>query len=138
MIVATDYFTKWVEAIPMKKVEQKDVISFIKEHIIHRFGISQTITTNQGTMFIGDEMKEFMEDYGIKHLTSTPHYAQANVQAEASNKIIIGILEKMLEDNLRDWPRILSETLWAYRTSKGKPLVLALLLLLLDMMLSCL
>ena len=46
MIVATDYFTKWVEAIPMKKVEQKDVISFIKEHIIHRFGIPQTITTD--------------------------------------------------------------------------------------------
>ena len=102
----------------MKKVEQKDVISFIKEHIIHRFGIPQTITIDQGTMFTGDEMKEFMEDYGIKHLTSTPHYAQANGQAEASNKIIIGILEKMLEDNPRDWPRILSETLWAYRTSK--------------------
>ena len=102
----------------MKKVEQKDVISFIKEHIIHRFGILQTITIDQGTIFNGDEIKEFIEDYGIKHLTSTPYYAQANGQAEASNKIIIGILEKMLEDNPRDWPRILSETLWAYRTSK--------------------
>ena len=102
MFVATDYFKKWVEAIPMKKVEQKDVISFIKEHIIHRFRISHTITTDQETMFTDDEMKEFMEDYGIKHLTSTPHYAQANGQAEASNKIIINILEKMLEDNLRD------------------------------------
>ena len=102
MIVATDYFTKWVEEIPMKKVEQKDIISVIKEHIIHRFRIPQTITTDQGTMITSDEMKEFMEDYGIKHLISTPHYAQANSQAEVSNKIIIGILEKMLEDNPRD------------------------------------
>lgn len=39
VIVATDYFTKWVEAIPKKSVEQTDVIDFIKEHIIHRFGI---------------------------------------------------------------------------------------------------
>ena len=62
-------------------------------------------------MFTSDEMKEFMENYGIKHLTSTLHYAQANGQVEASNKIIIGILEKMLEDNPGDWPRILSETL---------------------------
>ena len=46
MIVATYYFIKWMETIPMKKVEQKDVISFIKEHIIHRFGIPQTITTD--------------------------------------------------------------------------------------------
>ena len=39
ILVATNYFTKWVETIPLKKVEQKDVIQFIKKHIIHRFGI---------------------------------------------------------------------------------------------------
>ena len=33
--------------------------------------------------------------------------------------MLINILEKILEDNPRDWRRILSETLWAYRTSKG-------------------
>ena len=31
ILVATDYFTKWVEALPLKKVEQKDAIQFIKE-----------------------------------------------------------------------------------------------------------
>ena len=39
ILVGTDYFTKWVEAIPLKKAKQKDVIQFIKEQIIHRFGI---------------------------------------------------------------------------------------------------
>ena len=52
-------FTKWVEAVPLKKVEQKDVIQFIKEYIIHRFGIPQSITTDQGTMFIRYEMTYF-------------------------------------------------------------------------------
>ena len=69
-------------------------------------------------MFTGDEMKYFAADYGIQLVKSTPFYAQANGQAEASNKVLISILEKMLEDNPRDWHRILSETLWAYRTSK--------------------
>ena len=32
--------------------------------------------------------------------------------------MLINILEKMLEDNPIDWHKILSETLWAYRTSK--------------------
>ena len=59
IIVAIDYFTKWVEAIPIKKVEQRDVITFIKEHIIHKFDIPQTITTGQGTIFTGEEMREF-------------------------------------------------------------------------------
>ena len=69
-------------------------------------------------MFTGDEMQEFAADYGIKLVRSSPHYPQANGQAEASNKVLIGILEKMMEENPRDWHYLLSETLWAYRTSK--------------------
>ena len=118
ILVAIDYFTKWVEAVPLKKVELKDVIQFIKKHIIHRFGIPQSITTDQGTMFTGDEMTYFAKDYGIQLIKSTPFYAQENGQAEASNKVLISILEKMLENNPRDWHIILPETLWAYRTSK--------------------
>ncbi|XP_075478724.1 uncharacterized protein LOC142519564 [Primulina tabacum] len=69
-------------------------------------------------MFTGSDMREFAEDYGIKLINSSPHYPQFNGQAEASNKVLIKILQKMMEENPRDWPRLLSETLWAYRTSK--------------------
>ena len=65
ILVATDYFTKWVEAVPLKKEEHKDVIQFIKEQIIHRFVIPQSITTDQGTMFTREEMNYFAADYGI-------------------------------------------------------------------------
>jgi hypothetical protein len=43
ILAIIDYFTKWVEAVPMKLVASKDVINFVKEHIIHRFGIPQTM-----------------------------------------------------------------------------------------------
>ncbi|XP_038693788.1 uncharacterized protein LOC119991515 [Tripterygium wilfordii] len=43
---------------------------------------------------------------------------QANGQAEASNKVIISILQKTIDDNPRAWHKILPETLWAYRISK--------------------
>jgi intergrase/recombinase len=52
VIVATDYFTKWTEAIPLKNMMHREVIEFITGHIIHRFGIPQTLTTDQGTSFI--------------------------------------------------------------------------------------
>jgi hypothetical protein len=48
VLLATDYFTKWVEAIPLKKVTSENMVEFVKEHIIYRFGIPQTITTGQG------------------------------------------------------------------------------------------
>ena len=67
-------------------------------------------------MFTGDEMTYFAKDYGIQLIISTSFYAQENGQAKASNNVLISILEKMLEDNPRDCHRILSKTLWAYRT----------------------
>ena len=59
MLVATDYFTNWVKVIPLKTVNQQSVIDFITKHIIHRFGISESITTNQGTIFTGEEIRAF-------------------------------------------------------------------------------
>ena len=36
ILIATDYFTKWVEAIPLKKVTSANMIDFVKEHIVYR------------------------------------------------------------------------------------------------------
>ena len=69
-------------------------------------------------MFNVDEMTYFSKDYGIQLIKSTPFNAQENEQAGASNKVLISILEKTLEDNPKDWHIILSKTLWAYKTSK--------------------
>ncbi|XP_050387186.1 uncharacterized protein LOC126803419 [Argentina anserina] len=49
---------------------------------------------------------------------STPYYPKANGQAEASNKVVINVLKRMIADKPRDWHNLLSETLWALRTSK--------------------
>ena len=118
ILVSIYHFTKLVEAVPLKMVKKKDVIQFIKEHIINIFGIPQSITTDQGTMFTRDEMTYFAKDYGIQLIIFTPFYAQENGHAEASNKVLISILEKVLENNPRDLHIILLETLWTYRTSK--------------------
>jgi hypothetical protein len=115
ILVATDYFTKWVEAIPLKIITSRSMIDFVKEHIIYRFGIPQTITTDQGTMFTSGELEEFAASMGIKLLNSSPYYAQANVQAEASNKGIIKLIKRNIDEQPRRWNTTLSKALWAYR-----------------------
>jgi len=113
--VATDYFTKWVEVIPLKNVTSRDMIEFVKEHIIYRFGIPHTITTDQGTMFTSGEFEEFATGMGIKLLNSSPYYAQANGQAKASNKGIIKLTKRKIDEQPSRWHTILNEALWAYR-----------------------
>jgi hypothetical protein len=75
VIVVTDYFTKWTEAIPLKKMTHKEVIGFITKHIKHRIGIPQTLTMDQGTSFVSKEVRDFVNSYGIKLLNSSPYYA---------------------------------------------------------------
>ncbi|CAL5401035.1 unnamed protein product [Camellia sinensis] len=118
ILLTTDYFTKWVEVVPLKIVNQSHAIDFIKKHMAHKFGLPQTITVNQGTVFNGDEVKEFARIYSIQVLNSSTYYAQANGQAESSNKTIKATLSRVIEDNPRDWHELPSKMLWAYRNSK--------------------
>ncbi|XP_024630746.2 uncharacterized protein [Medicago truncatula] len=97
ILVGIDYFTKWIEAIPLKDVTQEEVISFIQKFIIYRFGIPETITTDQGSVFTGRKMAKFAEDIGFKLITSTPYYPQANGQVEAANKNIIAIIKRKIK-----------------------------------------
>jgi transposase InsO family protein len=117
ILAITDYFTKWVEAIPMKTVTSKDVINFIKEHVIHRFGIPQTIMTDGGPVFISEEFRKFAADVGIKLIRSSPYYAQANGQAEASNQSLIKLIKRKINEHPRHWHEVLSEALSAHRIS---------------------
>ncbi|PNY14157.1 retrotransposon protein putative unclassified [Trifolium pratense] len=117
IIVGIDYFTKWIEAVPLPNVDQEEVISFIQNHIIYRFGIPETITTDQGSVFTGRKMQEFAQQTGFKLLTSTPYYAQANGQVEAANKIIIGLIRKHIAQKPRNWNKTLNQVLWACRNS---------------------
>jgi hypothetical protein len=48
IFVATDYLIKWTEAVPLRNMTHQEVISFVQKHIIYRFGVPQTLTTDQG------------------------------------------------------------------------------------------
>lgn len=60
ILVGINYFTMWVEAIPLVNVDQEAVIYFIQSHIIHKFGILETIMTEQGSIFTGKKCRNFL------------------------------------------------------------------------------
>jgi hypothetical protein len=98
-MVATDYFTKWVEVVPLKVASSVSVIEFIREHVIYRFGVPQSITTNQGKMLTSIEFEDFANSIGFELINSSPYYAQANGQAEPSNQILIKIIMKKIREH---------------------------------------
>jgi hypothetical protein len=64
------------------------------------------------------QFREFVESMKIKLMNSSLYYAQANGQAETSNKVLIKIIKKRIEDNPRRWHEKLSEPIWAHRMSR--------------------
>jgi len=66
-------------------------------------------------MFTSEEFDEFAIGMGIKVLNSSPYYAQANRQVKASNKGIIKLIKRKIEENPRRWHTLLNEALWSYR-----------------------
>jgi hypothetical protein len=120
ILVATDYFTKWTEVVPLRNITHREVISFVQEHIIYQFGVPQTLTTDPGSSFMSHQFREFAKSMKIKLLNSSPYYAQANGQVEASNKVLIKIIKKRIKDNPGRWHEKLSEALWMHRTLRHR------------------
>jgi hypothetical protein len=75
----------------------REVINFVQEHRVHRFGLPQTMTTDQGASFMSHQFKEFTASLKNRLLNSSPYYAQANDQAEASNKALIKLMKKKID-----------------------------------------
>jgi len=71
ILAIINYFSKWIEAIPLKKVKTSDVIKFIKHHVIYRFGEPRRIVHNNGHQFLSQVFKKFCNKFRIQSVSST-------------------------------------------------------------------
>ena len=72
ILVAIDYFTKWVEAASYYVLKAKHLAWFLENNIIYRFGVPQVIISDNGSHFEG-EVRRVMEEYGIEHHKFSPY-----------------------------------------------------------------
>jgi hypothetical protein len=117
ILLAVDYVSKWVEAIPTRTNDHSVVVKFLKEHIFARFGMPKALISDQGKHFCNRSMEALMKKYGVNHKVSTAYHPQTNGQAELANREIKQILEKTVNPNRKDWSLRLIDALWAYRTA---------------------
>ena len=122
ILLAVDYVSKWVEAVPSKTNDNKVVISFLKENIFSRFGTPRAIISDRGTHFCNKSFEALMKKYCVTHRLASPYHPQTSGQVEVSNRQIKQILEKTVGTNRKDWSVRLTDALWAYRTAFKTPL----------------
>ncbi|XP_038699645.1 uncharacterized protein LOC119996937 [Tripterygium wilfordii] len=116
ILVAIDYFTKWVEANSYAKVTSNVIARFLRKDIVCRYGVPERIITDNGTNFNSKIVNDLCEQFKIKHHNSSPYRPKMNGAVEAANKNIKKIIQKMTE-NYKDWHEKLPFALYGYRTS---------------------
>ncbi|XP_030970402.1 uncharacterized protein LOC115990749 [Quercus lobata] len=67
LLVAIDYFTKWVEEEALGMITEARIQSFVWKNIICRFGILLTIISDNGRQFDSQGFREFCSNLGIKN-----------------------------------------------------------------------
>ena len=95
ILTATDYFTKWIEAIPSRNATNSVIISFLEIHILSRFGCPRKMITDNAAAFGSKKMVYFCHKYRIILGHSTTYYPQGNGLAESSNKSLVNIIKKV-------------------------------------------
>ncbi|KAH9296160.1 hypothetical protein KI387_039748, partial [Taxus chinensis] len=115
ILVATDYFTKWVEAIPSRKATHQVVMDFLLNHIICRFGVPVKIVSDNAMCFRAKPLMAMCNEYGINLTYSSNYNPQGNGQAESSNKNLLKIIRRTLEINKKKWGEQLKFAVWADR-----------------------
>ncbi|GJR16221.1 reverse transcriptase domain-containing protein [Tanacetum coccineum] len=66
LIVAIDYFTKWIEAKPVATITRSQVKKFVWDNIVCRFGLSGEIISDNGKQFRDNPFKDWCEKLNIK------------------------------------------------------------------------
>ena len=118
--MATNYFTKWIEAIPTRNATNKVIISFVLHNIFSRFGCPRKLVTDNSQAFKSKVMVYFYKIYNIILTHTTPYYPQGNGLVESSNKSLVRIIKRLLAQNQRSWDSKLNFALCTNRISTKK------------------
>ncbi|XP_030964527.1 protein NYNRIN-like [Quercus lobata] len=115
ILAASDYFSKWAEAIPLREVKKENVVNFIRTHLIYRYGVPRYIITDNGKPFYNSMVTQLCKKFEFKQYKSSMYNAPANGVVEAFNKTLCNLLKKVVKRSKRDWQENIGEALWAYR-----------------------
>ncbi|RDX82837.1 Pol polyprotein, partial [Mucuna pruriens] len=115
ILVAINYFRKWVEAVSYASMIKSVVVKFIKRDIICRYGLPAHIIRDNEINLNNKMMTELCEQFKIKHHHSAPYRPKMNRAIEAANKNI----KKMI--GMTYYPTPYLDTEHEYELLQGQP-----------------
>jgi len=97
-LVISDSFSKWPEIFKVNKADTNNTLIKLKK-VFARFGLPNTIVSDNGTPFTSSEFSEFCQYNRIQHLTSPPYHPSSNGADKNAVKTFKLGFKKILSDN---------------------------------------
>lgn len=115
ILVVSDYFTKWVEAYPMKDQEAKTVAEVLVKEFISRKGVPMIIHSDQGRNFESKLFEQMCHLFGIKKTRTTAFRPSGNGLVERFNRTLNEMLCTTTRENPLTWDQRIPLLTMAYR-----------------------
>jgi hypothetical protein len=117
VVVAVEYFSKWIEAKPLATTTSATVQKFFWQNIVCRFGVLKAITVDNGTQFDAETFKVFCDQIGTKiHFASVSHPESNGLVERANGIIMTGIMKLIFNQPRVKWPDELIKVVWSHNT----------------------
>nr|GEX27450.1 reverse transcriptase domain-containing protein [Tanacetum cinerariifolium] len=116
LIVAMDYFTKWIEAKAVATITGGQVKKLVWDNIVCRFGIPGEIISNNGKQFADNPFKDWCDKLNITQWLASVKHPQSNRLVEMANRSLGEGIKARLGEGNKNWVEELPHVLWAHRT----------------------
>ncbi|GKF00197.1 reverse transcriptase domain-containing protein, partial [Tanacetum coccineum] len=110
LIVAMDYFTKWIEAKAVSTITGNQVKKFVWDNIVCRFSLPGEIVSDNGKQFSDNPFNITQRFASVKH-------PQSNGLVERPNQSLDDRIKARLGEGNKNWIEELPHVLWAHRTT---------------------
>jgi len=117
LIVAIEYFTKWIEAEPVAQITAHKVQHFVWKNIVCRFGVPRRLISDNGTQFASRHLGKLCTEVGIKQVLALVEHPKMNGQVELANRVLLRGLKRRLEKAKGAWAEEVPRIVWAYHTT---------------------
>lgn len=118
LYVISDWYSKFVLLYPMRNADTAKMCTILERDVFLRFGVPQTIISDNGSQFLSNQFKSLLISYGIDHFKNAVYHPQNN-PAERVNKVVMSSIRAYLGENAshKDWDREISKIEYSINTS---------------------
>lgn len=118
ILMAVDYATNWPIARALKSATADEIVKFIYEEIVMKFGCPVEVVSDRGANFLSKILKQYMHKIRSKHMFTSAFHPRTNSKCERLNQTFKHMLTKYVKGLIHSWDEYVDSSLFSCRVRK--------------------